>query len=234
MRVGRLEFERAASAYRLDGVDVPDEVAAAGGASLDATGLFLVGELHGVEQTPRAVFALARRLKVDSLAFEWSWDQFDPVVARRRVDTEALWSLPPDAEAFSGDGRFTAGHVRLLEAMSGDLVQVLCADVLVSETAEAREEEMAARLLNGRVPGGRMIAVLGADHATREPAGAVMGAGALLARDLPPLATCLLAPTGGSVWYRGERSVRLPGARFDVELPIGPARPAVVPAPDGG
>ena len=63
----RRGFERAIAAYELGGIDVPSQVAAVGRASLDTTGLLLVGEAHGVEQTPRAVFALAHALDVDAL-----------------------------------------------------------------------------------------------------------------------------------------------------------------------
>ena len=134
----RDEFERAVAAYRLEGIDVSGEVAAVAEASLAATGVVLAGEAHGVEQTPRAVYALARRLGVDALGFEWSWDQFDqvvrPVLETRRIDRDALWSLPPDAEAFCGDGRFTAGHVRVLEELGDRLEELVCVDVLESET----------------------------------------------------------------------------------------------------
>lgn len=241
--VGRDEFERAVAAYSLDGVEVPDDVLAVGRASLDETGLFLVGELHGVEQVPRAVLALARRLSVDALAFEWSWDQFDPVVqpvlSAGGVDRDVLWSLPADAEAFSGDGRFTAGHVRVLDALAGELTSVVCADRLESATLQAREDDMAERLLAARRPRGRMIAVLGTGHVLRDrlrgiapELDGVAPAGRLLAEALPGLANTLLEPSGGSAWSIGERPVEAPPGRFDVRLPLGPARPAVVPRPD--
>jgi hypothetical protein len=230
---GRAAFERAAGAYPLDGVPVPPGVEAIGRASLDETGLLLVGERHGVEQTPRAILSLVLTLRADALAFEWSWDEFDhvvqPVLATGRVDAEALWSLPDGAEAFSGDGRFTAGHVRLLEALAPRLRQVLLADRLVSASPQAREADMAERLLRHRVRGGRMLAVLGAAHATREQQGGVEPAGVLVARELPAVRTCMLAPAGGTVWHHGESSVRSGWPVFDAELPIGEARPARVP-----
>ena len=192
-------------------------------ASLTATGLVLAGEVHGIEQTPRAVHALARRLGIDALAFEWSWDQFDhvvqPVLVTGRVDRGALRSLPADAEAFSGDGRFTAGHVRVLEELT-PLERLVLVDELESESARAREEHMAARLLDGRRRSGRMLAVTGSWHAALESSDGVEPAAAILAGALPRLARVMLAPDDGG-WHG-----------FDAELPLGIGRPATVPARD--
>ncbi len=224
MSARRAAFERAVAAYPLGGVEVPDDVAAVAEASLAATGLVLAGEAHGIEQTPRAVHALARRLGIDALAFEWSWDQFDqvvqPVLVTGRIDRDALWSLPADAEAFSGDGRFTAGHVRVLEELAPTLERLVLVDELESGSARAREEHMAARLLDGRRRGGRMLAVTGSWHAALEPSDGVEPAAAILLRALPGLARVMLAPEGG-----GRHG-------FDAELPLGAGRPATVPARD--
>ena len=231
--VGREAFEQAVAEYRLEGIEVPKPAAEVAENSLAATGLVLAGEAHGVEQTPRAVLALARRLDVDALGFEWSWDQFDhvvqPVLTTGRVDRDALWSLPADAEAFSGDGRFTAGHVRLLEEVAGRLEAVVCVDVLESATLQAREDAMAARILGALAPGRRLLAVVGSWHAGGRAADGIEPAGTLLRRELPGLRTVLLAPGPGMSWSRGERAVGSDPVRLDAELPIGPARPAVVP-----
>jgi hypothetical protein len=80
VRLERGEFERAIAAYSLESVDVPEDVLAAGRASLDSTGLFLVGEMHGAAETPRVLLALARELGTRSLALEWSHDELDDVV----------------------------------------------------------------------------------------------------------------------------------------------------------
>lgn len=231
--VGREAFEQAVAEYRLDGIEVPEAAAVVAEASLAATGFVLAGEAHGVEQTPRAVLALARRLGVDALGFEWSWDQFDqvvqPVLASGRVDRDALWSLPADAEAFSGDGRFTAGHVRLLEEVADRLEAVVCVDVLESATLQAREDAMAARILGALAPGRRLLAVVGSWHAGGRAADGIEPAATLLRRELPGLRTVLLAPGPGTSWSGGERAFEPGPVRLDAELPIGPARPAVVP-----
>ena len=193
----------------------------------------LAGESHGVEQTPRAVFALVRRLGVNALGFEWSWDQFDhvvqPVLGAGRVDRDALWSLPPDAEAFGGDGRFTAGHVRLLDEHAGELDALVCVDVLESETLQAREEEMAARIRAAVRPDRRLLVVVGSWHAGVEAEDGVEPACVLVRRALPGLRTVLLAPAAGTVWFRREKPFVPRPHGLDVELPIGPAVPAVVP-----
>ena len=74
-----------------------------------------------------------------------------------------------------------------------------------------------------------MLAVLGAAHATREQQEGVESAGLLVARELPSVRSCMLAPAGGTVWYHGQSLVWTGWPAFDAELPIGAARPAVVP-----
>jgi hypothetical protein len=77
---GRAAFERAVADYRMTDLAPPDTALAAAAASLDRTGLFLLGEAHGIAQTPLAIFGLAWRLGVRALAFEWSYDELDEVV----------------------------------------------------------------------------------------------------------------------------------------------------------
>ncbi len=80
MTTGRAAFERAVADYRLTDLAPPPEALAVGAASLDRTGLFLLGETHGVAQTPRAILGLVSRLRVRAPAFEWSYDELDDVV----------------------------------------------------------------------------------------------------------------------------------------------------------
>ncbi len=85
------------------------------------------------------------RLGVRALAFEWSSDDLDdvvqPVLTTGAVDSDALWALPPSAEVFSGDGRFTAGHVRLLEHLGDRLDRIVLLDRAGSEGAGREREE---------------------------------------------------------------------------------------------
>jgi hypothetical protein len=214
------EFARAIASYELRELELPVDALGVAVASLERTGLFLLGEIHGVAQTPRAILSLVTRLDIRALAFEWSYDELDvvvqPVLSTGRVDLDALRSLPPSAEVFSGDGRFAAGHVRLLEQLSGRLDRIVLLDRVGSEGQE-REEGMARRLLDGCRRESRMVAVLGAAHVLREPFEDLDPVGRLVERELPGVANGMLAPAGAE---------QLP---TDVVFPIGPAEPAVVP-----
>jgi hypothetical protein len=99
---GRAAFERAVADYRLADLAPPPAVLTLARDSLERTGLFLLGEVHGVAQTPLAILGLVSRLGVRALAFEWSCDELDcvvkPVLVRGAVDSDALWALPPTAE----------------------------------------------------------------------------------------------------------------------------------------
>lgn len=233
MVVGRAAFERAVAEYALDDLAPPAQALAVAAASLDRTGLFLLGEAHGVAQTPRAILGLLSRLGVRALAFEWAHDELDdvvqPVLSTGAVASDALWALPPSAEVFSGDGRFTAGHVRLLECSSGWLERIVLLDRVGSEGSE-RELGMARRLLAGRRRDSPMLAVLGAAHVVREPVDELEPVGLLIEQELRGVANGILAPSSGTAWFHGERDVD-PGELppVDVVVPIGVAVPAVVP-----
>ena len=239
MTTGRTAFERAVSDYRLTDLAPPAEALAVAAASLDRTGLFLLGETHGVAQTPLAILGLAQRLGVRTLAFEWSHDELDDMVqsvlSTGTVTSDALWRLPPSAEVFSGDGRFTAGHVRLLEHLGDQLDRIVLLDRAGSERSE-RELGMTRRLLAGRRRDSRMLAVLGAGHVVRAPLDDFKSVGLLIEEELPGVANGILMPSSGAVWFHGEHEFshgELPSA--DVVVPLGVAVPAVVPQyPHGG
>jgi hypothetical protein len=233
MTDGRAAFERAVADYRLTDLAPPDRALTVAAASLERTGLFLLGETHGVAQTPRAILGLASRLAVRALAFEWSYDELDdavqPVLSTGSIASEVLWSLPPSAEVFSGDGRFTAGHVRLLEHVGRRLERIVLVDRVGAEGSE-REVEMAERLLAARRTDSPMLAVLGVGHVVHVPREGLEPIAALVAGELPDVASGILEPSSGTHWFHGEREVRsgeLPPV--DVVVPIGVASPAVVP-----
>jgi len=233
MTARRAAFERAVADYRLTDLAPPAEALAVAAASLDRTGLFLLGEAHGLEQTPLAILGLAWRLGVRALAFEWSYDELDdivqPVLSTGTIASDALWRLPPSAEVFSGDGRFTAGHVRLLEHFGDQLDRIVLLDRVGSEGSE-REKGMARRLLGGRRLDSPMLAVLGAGHVVRAPLDNLKPVGLLIEEELPGVANGILAPSSGTIWFHGKLELpsdELPPA--DVVIPIGVAYPAVVP-----
>jgi hypothetical protein len=201
-------------------------------ASLERTGLFLLGEVHGIAETPNAILGFVSRLGVRALALEWSHDELDdvvqPVRSSGRVASDELWRLPSTAEVFSGDGRFTAGHVSLLEHLGTRLDRIVLLDCS-TWTGPEREREMARRLLAGLTEGSPTLAVIGGDHVARSLLGELEPVGLLVERELPGVTNGILAPTSGTVWFHGEQPLSgvLPPA--DVVVPLGGAHPAVVP-----
>jgi hypothetical protein len=178
--------------------------------------LLLVGDAHGLhaEREPAVLYEIARALGARALAFEWSHDELGAVIdaflATGTFDLEAVWALPPGAEAFAADGRFTAGHVALLERLhrEGTLKQVIPFDRLDADPPapqEVRGREMAQRLL--------------AEWDRALPLLAVVGAGHLEAMAI------LTGAVTATLDYGAD--VELPRATVTFAVPEGP--PAVVP-----
>jgi hypothetical protein len=147
-----------------------------GEATVDVTGRnLLIGEAHGLgaSREPAVLYAIARALGSRVLAFEWSHDELGPIVldfmSSGTFDLEALWALPADAEAFGADGRFTAGHVALLERLhrDGTLELVILFDRLDADPVSpphVRDLEMAERLAAEWDRSLPLLAVVGAGH----------------------------------------------------------------------
>ena len=162
------EFAAAVDAYRLAEIAVDTS-------SIREPGLLFVGESHGVRENPDALYALAGRLGTRAVAFEWSHEELqaplDAFLETGSFDFEELWSLPPSAEFFCGDGRITTGHFALLDRLRREdrLDQVIASDRLdpvpLPDDWQVRDREMAERLLaewDRRVP---MLVLVGGDHA---------------------------------------------------------------------
>lgn len=134
-------------------------------------GSILVGHGHGLRAAwePALLYSLALETGATALAFEWSDDEVGPLVdalvTHGRLDVDALWRLPEGAEAFCGDGRFTAGHVALLERLIGArrLAQVILFDRRDWKHPE-RSAQMAACLAREWNRAHRLLAVVGAGH----------------------------------------------------------------------
>jgi len=215
-------------------------------ASLERTGLLVVGEPHGVRETPSVLHALAVALGARAIAFEWSHEEMEAPLRdfldRGSFDFEALWSLPAESELFCGDGRIAAGHFALLERLrrEGRLEQAIAFDRLDAESVEdwaeqvrLREPELAARLLaewDRRLP---LLVLAGAFHAQLEAAeGEPMAA--LLKRELPGLEPAMLEYASGRCWSRGElHDVSGPMPPAPIVFRLGEATPAVVPGRAG-
>jgi hypothetical protein len=219
----------------------PDALAGAAASAAEA-GLVLVGEPHGVRETPSVLYALAAALGIRAVAFEWSHEEMEaPLQAFLRTGSfafEELWSLPQSAEFFYGDGRITAGHFALLRRLrlEGRLDRAIAFDRLDPEPvddweaqARVREPELAARLLaewDRRRP---LLVLAGAFHARLEAA-EVEPMAARLARSLPGLRPAMLDYASGCCWSRGKlHDVSGPMPDAPIRLRPGKATPAVVP-----
>jgi len=131
----------------------------------------LIGHGHGLRAAwePAVFYSLALELDATAFAFEWSDDELRPLVDgildSGRLDVDELWRLPEGAEAFCGDGRFTAGHVALLERLVSEhhLAQVILFD-RVDWAEPERSGKMAKRLAADWNRDHRLVAVVGAAH----------------------------------------------------------------------
>jgi len=108
-----MELE-AAAAEPLTLLDLAVEADALGAVrdSLDATGLVLLGEIHGIRQTAGLLAALVDLLDISLLALEWPVELTDAMTT-----WVATGELPDHPFLWLGDGRITAGHLRLLKQL---------------------------------------------------------------------------------------------------------------------
>jgi hypothetical protein len=144
-------------------VDADPAATAAARASLDASGLLVVGEVHGVAETPALLVTLLRVLDCDALALEWLPQWGGPLAA-----------LEDDLGFWSGDGRVTAGHLALVRNLGG--VRLVCFDA----PGPGRDLAMARRVLAGAPQSGRALVVAGNAHTPLT--GPTMGAAVARAR----------------------------------------------------
>lgn len=236
------DFAAAVAAHSFPDFTFDREALACASASIAEAGLLVVGESHGVRETPSIVYALALALGTRSIAFEWSHEEMEgPVQEFMRsgaFDFDELWTLPESAEFFCGDGRIAAGHFALLQRLQGEgrLDQVIVFDRLDPTPSpdwewqvRVREPEMAARLLAEWDRSRPLLALTGAFHAQLEAAeGDPMSA--YLARSLPGLRPAMLDYASGHCWSRGElHDVSGPMPKAPINLRLDEATPAVVP-----
>ena len=216
------EFRSAVGEYRFDSFELDGEAIDAARATVADAGLVVVGEPHGMYETPAVVYWLAVALGTRAVAFEWSHEEMDePVqdfVRSGSFDLDGLWRLPPAAEFFCGDGRITTGHFALLQRLraEGRLDQVIAFDridpVPHPEDWRVRDREMAERLLAEWRPSTSLMVVTGAFHAALqahlEPEGETMAA--LLARERGGLVPAMLQYDNSAPMPRAPITFRLP------------------------
>jgi hypothetical protein len=166
------------------GLQVDPEADAAVRESLRRTGLVLLGEVHGVAQTPVLIDELMAWFGLGGIALEWNED-LRPWLDRwltNGILTDAGWEYPM-AEVWSGDGRLTAGHLAMLRRWNRAGVLITLMDGLImtpprpDESAvesnrrwwSERDAGMAERVLAApEAPGGRLVAA-GSMHTRLEP-----------------------------------------------------------------
>lgn len=238
------QFAAAVAEHPFPDFEFGAETLARVGDSLTASGLLLVGEPHGVRETPSVLYALASTLDARAVALEWSHEEMGEAIERflreGAFDFDRLWTLPPSSEFFCGDGRITAGHFALLERLhsEGRLEQVIAFDQLDPEQPEdwetqvrVREPRMATRLMSEWDRNLPLLALAGAFHAQLEAREGDTMAG-ILARELPGLQPAMLSYASGCSWSRDElHDVSGPMPHAPITLDAGDATPAVVPGP---
>jgi len=210
------------------GLRVDPDADAAVRQSLRRTGLVLLGEGHGIAQTPVLVGELIAWFGLGGIALEWDED------LRPWLDgwiTHGVLADPdwpePAAEVWNGDGRLTAGHLAALRtwAAAGLVITLMDGATDVRPRPGESEKEMGRRwwserdaAMAGRVlaaqdaPGGQLV-VAGDLHPRLEPLpaddpiGEEIGVplGAELARRRPGLCSidCVYGP--GQFYNLGSR-----------------------------
>jgi hypothetical protein len=156
------------------GLQVDPDADAAVRESLQRTGMVLLGEAHGMAETPVLVEELIAWFGLDGIALEWHED-LRPWLDRWIADgvlTDPVWGSDLAGEVWGGDGRLTAGHLAALRrwAASGVLITLMDGSTIMrprpGETEEAmgrrwwseRDAAMAGRVLaSPGAPGGRLV-----------------------------------------------------------------------------
>jgi hypothetical protein len=230
-------FRAAVSAHRLDRVRIDPNSLRLAQQSLTNSGLLMVGESHGVYETPAALYALARALPTRAIAFEWSHeemrDEVEAFMEHGAFEFARLWSsLPATAEFFGGDGRITAGHFALLGRLKDEAVldQVILFDRLDVGTEAhdplRRDREMADRML-ATWSGAPALVVAGAFHARLDVEGSMAHH---LAQRHAGLLSMMLQYSSGHCWANGElHDVSAPMPDAPIVLRLADASPAIVP-----
>jgi hypothetical protein len=233
-RVG--DFEREIEAYDVSVLRTRFERGVRDGLdqALDRTGLFLLGEVHGVAETPLVLYTLFHAFGFRALALEWETELRQCVQRFLGGDPLELPFAPPD-------GRVTAGHFALLRQLSaeGVLEQFVFMDRTTNDWIgewDDRDAGMAEELIRERRPEVRTLVVAGGFHVHTEPQADGRPLGERLASAVPGLATrqirylwtggrhlCSLASFRRTARLRRDRS-----GRFVFEVPRG--RPGVLPA----
>jgi hypothetical protein len=200
------------------GLQVDADADAAVRESLRRTGLVLLGEIHGVAQTPVLLEELIAWFGLGGIALEWHEDLAPWLDRWMRL---GVLAEEPDlaVEIWGGDGRITAGHLAALRRWAGSDLLITLMDVtrLVrprpGESAEQmdrrwwteRDAAMAARILAAPDPAGGRLVVAGNLHTRLEPLSVGDPMGAQLALQRPGLCSIDCVYGSGQFYNLGRR-----------------------------
>ena len=136
---------------------------------LDDTGIFLMGETHGVLENPDIYYTLMRKLQCRALALEWE-EELSPTI-EHFLQTDKL--LIDEILGNSSDGRITPGHFSLLKRLQKEnmLEKLILYDPMLflstadsNKGAEIRDEGMAKNILSSLKPSVPTLITAGSFH----------------------------------------------------------------------
>ncbi len=113
-------------------------------ADIEASGVFLLGETHGVKENADIIYTLFKKFGFRNLAIEWRPElkaTIDTFLKTGEIDFTGIQG--------STDGRITAGHFSLLKQLHEEkiLENIICFDGRMTSTWDARDEAMAKNIL---------------------------------------------------------------------------------------
>ncbi|WP_188194269.1 hypothetical protein [Nonomuraea sp. SYSU D8015] len=208
-------LQRAVAESDADHYELPAEPAALdrAGKSLDASGLLLLGEVHGVRENPLIILGLMRLLGLTHLALEWP-EGLQPQLERYLADgtglDHPLWWL--------GDGRVTAGHLAVLRKIDGLRVTLFDGGDM-TEDWSARDASMARRVLAAHAA--PTLVVVGNAHTPTTPTGLGLPMGACLAEARPGVESVRIDYGTGSFYNLEPRRYSRPCAEAGLRVADG-------------
>jgi hypothetical protein len=215
------------------GLQIDPDAEAAVRKSLQRTGLVLLGEIHGVAQTPVLLDEMITWFGLGGIALEWHHDLRQwldcwvahGMLSEPRSGSSLAWEL------WGGDGRLTAGHLAVLRrwANSGLLITLMDGATAMSprrgENAEQlkrrswteRDATMAGRVLAAPDAVGGRLVVAGNLHTRLEPLPVGVPMGVHLAQQRPGLCSIDFVYGPGRFYNLGPRLLgdRLPTQHLD-------------------
>ena len=232
-------LHRAVAEFAVTDLDLVIEPPALSAArqSLDASGLLLLGEVHGVRENPLLVRALMKAFGLTSLALEWP-EELTPMI-RAFLASGTLADHP---WLWGGDGRITAGHLAVLadRAAAGPLELILFDGVIGADWSwSQRDEAMARRILATSPLSARTLVVAGNAHTPTSPIELGVPVGARVAEQRPGTREVQISYGGGSFYNCEPRQfarrtgpqgkIRLHQHQDELVLDLPTATEAVVP-----